>query len=107
MPHSTQHPAPGTQHPAPGIRHPAPSTLALATLALATLALGTLALGAHAAASTKVIKAGRLIDPSGKAVANAVIVVENDRIAAVRAPGSPAAATPLPSDAEVIDLSQY
>ena len=51
-------------------------------------------------AATKAIKAGKLIDPSGKVVANAVIVVDNDRITSVGT-GAP------PAGAEVIDLSRY
>src|SRR5262249_50888797 len=51
-------------------------------------------------AATKAIKAGRLVDGSGKAVTNVVIVVENDRIVSVGT-GAP------PAGAEVIDLSRY
>jgi imidazolonepropionase-like amidohydrolase len=53
-----------------------------------------------ALAASKAIKAGRLIDPSGKVVVNAVIVVENDRIVSVGT-GAP------PAGAETIDLSRY
>ncbi|MBI3493781.1 MAG: amidohydrolase family protein [Acidobacteria bacterium] len=52
-----------------------------------------------ALAATKAIKAGRLIDPSGRVVTNAVIVVENDRIASI--------GTTTPAGAEVIDLSRF
>ena len=38
---------------------------------------------APAAATTKAIKAGRLIAPDGKVVTNAVIVIENDRVVSV------------------------
>src|SRR5262245_29423526 len=58
----------------------------------------TLAASAHA--GTRAIKAGRLVDGSGKVVTNVVIVVENDRITSVGT-GAP------PSGAEVIDLSRY
>ena len=53
-----------------------------------------------AAAATKAIKAGRLVDATGKVVRNAVIVVDNDRIVSVGT-GAP------PAGAEVIDLSRY
>jgi imidazolonepropionase-like amidohydrolase len=48
----------------------------------------------------KAIKAGRLIDPSGQVIVNAVIVVESDRIVSVNA-GAP------PAGADIIDLSRY
>ena len=51
-------------------------------------------------AATKAIRAGRLVDPSGKVTTNVVIVVDNDRITSVGT-GAPAAG------AEVIDLSRY
>jgi imidazolonepropionase-like amidohydrolase len=51
-------------------------------------------------AATKAIKAGRLIDASGKVVTNAVIVIDNDRIVSVGT-GAP------PPGAQVIDLSRY
>src|SRR5262249_36626326 len=53
-----------------------------------------------AAAATKAIKAGRLVDSTGKIVTNAVIVVDNDRIVSVGS-GAP------PPGVEVIDLSRY
>jgi imidazolonepropionase-like amidohydrolase len=53
-----------------------------------------------ASAPTTAIKAGHLIDPSGKSIANATIVIENDRITSVGT-GAP------PSGADVIDLSSY
>ena len=53
-----------------------------------------------AAAQSKAIKAGRLIDPSGTVIMNAVIVVDNDRIVSVGT-GVP------PAGAEIIDLSRY
>jgi imidazolonepropionase-like amidohydrolase len=63
----------------------------------------TLAIAAMAspvAAATKAIKAGRLVDASGKAATNVVIVVDNDRITSVGTDAPPAGA-------EVIDLSRY
>jgi imidazolonepropionase-like amidohydrolase len=59
-----------------------------------------------ALAATKTIRAGRLIDASGRVVTNAVIVVENDRITSVTS-GSPGAAVVGPPGAELIDLSRY
>jgi imidazolonepropionase-like amidohydrolase len=67
------------------------------TAAAAVLLLGQAAL---AFSATKAIKAGRLVDGSGKVTTNVVIVVENDRIVSVGT-GAP------PPGAEVIDLSRY
>ena len=53
-----------------------------------------------ASAATKAIRAGKLIDPAGKTIANAVIVIDNDRITSVGT-GAP------PAGAEVIDLGRY
>lgn len=53
-----------------------------------------------ALAATKAVKAGRLVDPSGRVVTNAVIVIDGDRIASVGT-GAP------PNGVEVIDLSRY
>ncbi len=53
--------------------------------------------GASAVAATKAIKAARMIDASGRAIANVIVVVDNDRITSVGT-GSP------PAGAEVIDL---
>ena len=61
---------------------------------------GVLAAASTAAAATKAIRAGKVVDPSGKAIANAVIVVENDRIVSVGS-GAP------PAGADVIDLSRF
>jgi imidazolonepropionase-like amidohydrolase len=58
------------------------------------------ALSSPAAGATTTIKAGRLVDGSGRVIPNAVIVVDNDRITSV---GS----APAPTGAEVIDLSRY
>jgi imidazolonepropionase-like amidohydrolase len=64
------------------------------------VALACLLFGAPALAAPKAIRAGRLIDPSGNVVMNAVIVVENDRILSVGTSAPPAGA-------EIIDLSRY
>jgi imidazolonepropionase-like amidohydrolase len=55
---------------------------------------------APAFGATKAIRCGRAIDPNGRAIANAVIVVTDDRIVSVGT-GAP------PPGAEVIDLSRY
>ena len=59
--------------------------------------LGICLASAQALAATKAIKAARMIDPSGQAIANAVIVIDNDRITSV-------GTAPPPPGAEVIDL---
>ncbi|HEX7797922.1 MAG TPA: amidohydrolase family protein [Vicinamibacterales bacterium] len=64
------------------------------------VALACLLFSAPAVAASKAIRAGRLIDPSGNVVINAVIVVENDRIVSVGTSAPPAGA-------EIIDLSRY
>jgi imidazolonepropionase-like amidohydrolase len=51
-------------------------------------------------AATKAVRAGKLIDPSGKMIANAVIVIDGDRITSVGT-GAPPAGT------EVIDLTRF
>jgi len=51
-------------------------------------------------AATKAIKAGRLVDGSGKVMTNVVIVVDNDRITSVGT-GAP------PPGGELIDLARY
>src|SRR2546427_8840289 len=61
-----------------------------------------LAAASQAAAATKVIRFGRLIDGTGRVVMNAVVVVEDDRVQRV-ASGN----VPIPPGAEVIDLSRY
>src|SRR5262249_11300780 len=64
------------------------------------VALASLLFSAPALAAPKAIRAGRLIDPSGSVVINAVIVVENDRILSVGTSAPPAGA-------EIIDLSRF
>ncbi|OFW07121.1 MAG: hypothetical protein A3I61_08420 [Acidobacteria bacterium RIFCSPLOWO2_02_FULL_68_18] len=63
--------------------------------------LGVLA-SSTALAATTAIKLGKLVDGQGKVISNAVVIVEDDRVARV-ATGNP----PLPSGTEVIDLSRY
>jgi imidazolonepropionase-like amidohydrolase len=58
-----------------------------------------LSLSTNAFAATTAIRAGRVIDPSGKAIANAVIVIDNDRIVSIGTAAPPAGV-------EVIDLSR-
>jgi imidazolonepropionase-like amidohydrolase len=50
-------------------------------------------------AATKAIRAGKAIDPAGRVITNAVILVDGDRITSVGT-GAP------PADAELIDLSR-
>jgi imidazolonepropionase-like amidohydrolase len=52
--------------------------------------------------SVKVIKFGKLIDGTGKVLANAVVIVKGDRIETVSG-----GASQIPSGAQVIDLSSY
>src|SRR5712691_8107941 len=68
-------------------------------LRLAVLAT-LVAFGANAEAATKAIKFGKLWD-GHSTIANAVIIVENDKIQSV------AANAPIPAGAEIIDLSHY
>jgi imidazolonepropionase-like amidohydrolase len=65
---------------------------------LTALALALIASPGFAA--TKAIRAGKAIDPSGRVIANAVIVVDNDRIVSVGT-GAP------PAGAEVVDLTRF
>ncbi|HKQ75965.1 MAG TPA: amidohydrolase family protein, partial [Blastocatellia bacterium] len=55
-----------------------------------------------AVAPIKALRFGKLIDGSGKAITNAVVVIENDRIRSVSA-----GAASIPAGAEVIDLTPY
>ena len=66
-------------------------------LRLAVLAT-LLAFGANAEAATKAIKFAKLWD-GHSTIANAVIIVENDKIQTV------AANAPIPAGAEIIDLA--
>ena len=66
----------------------------------AVLATVLCLLAAPASAATKAIRAGKAIDPSGKVITNAVIVVDNDRIVSVGT-GAP------PAGVEVVDLSRF
>ena len=66
----------------------------------AVAALMCLLFGAPALAQSKAIKAGRLIDPSGQVIINAVILVDDERIVSVSTSAPPAGA-------EIIDLSRY
>jgi hypothetical protein len=61
-----------------------------------------LAAASQAAAATKVIRFGKLIDGMGRVFTNAVVVAEDDRVQRV-ASGN----VPIPPGAEVIDLSRY
>ena len=63
---------------------------------LATL----LALGANAEAATKAIRFGKLWD-GHKTIANAVVIIDNDKIQSV------VTNAPVPAGAELIDLSRY
>jgi len=78
--------------------------LTLLVLVVLTLEMTVAAQPAQAPSAQKrvtAVRAGRLIDPeTGSATANAVIVIENDRITQVGANLS------IPSGAEVIDLSK-
>jgi imidazolonepropionase-like amidohydrolase len=51
-------------------------------------------------AATKAVRAGKVVDGSGKTISNAVIVVDNDRIVSVGTAAPPAGV-------EVIDLSRF
>src|SRR5215471_2289281 len=54
-------------------------------------------------ASVKALRFGKLVDGSGRALSNAVVVIENDRIRGVSAGGE----ADIPAGAEVIDLTRY
>ena len=69
---------------------------------LALALLFFLAAASQAAAATKVIRFGKLIDGMGRVLTNAVVIVEDDRVQRV-ASGN----VPVPPGAEVIDLSRY
>jgi len=61
-----------------------------------------LATSSTAAAATKAIKFGKLVDGTGKVFTNAVVIVDDDRVRSV-ASGDAS----IPKEAEVIDLSRY
>ncbi len=61
-----------------------------------------LATSSTALAATTVIKFGKLVDGTGRVFTNAVVIVEDDRVQRV-ASGD----VPIPSGAEVIDLSRF
>jgi imidazolonepropionase-like amidohydrolase len=63
-------------------------------------ALAMMAASPPAFAATKAIRAGKVVDGSGRTIPNAVIVVDNDRIVSVGTAAPPAGA-------EVIDLSRF
>ena len=56
------------------------------------IVLAVTLLASPAVAATKAIKAGRLVDATGKVTTNAVIVVDNDRITSVGTGAPPAGA---------------
>jgi imidazolonepropionase-like amidohydrolase len=60
----------------------------------------SLAVALNATAATKAVKFGTLWDGHGT-IANAVVIVENDKIQSVAASGT------IPAGAEIIDLSRY
>src|SRR2546430_12935800 len=66
----------------------------------APAAILLLMMSAPLSAQMKAIRAGRLVDGSGKVVANAVILIDRDRITSVGASAPPAGA-------DVIDLSRF
>jgi imidazolonepropionase-like amidohydrolase len=57
-------------------------------------------LSPDAFAATKAIRAGKVIAPGGQVIANAVVVIDNDRITSV-------GTAPPPAGAEVIDLTRF
>src|SRR6266403_1134331 len=59
-------------------------------------------LGGPAVAATKAIRLGKLVDGTGRVLTDAIVIVENERVAA----GTSAANT-IPAGAEVVDLSRY
>src|SRR6185436_2398011 len=60
------------------------------TRVMPVLLVAAIALALPAQAATKAVKAGRLIDPSGRVVVNAMVVIENDRIVSVGTSPAPA-----------------
>ncbi|MBK5256602.1 MAG: amidohydrolase family protein [Vicinamibacteria bacterium] len=69
--------------------------------AICVIALtGATAFAPNAWATTKAIRAGKIVAPDGKVLTNVVIVVDDDRITSI-GPAAP------PKDAEVIDLRNF
>src|SRR5919201_6424584 len=66
----------------------------------AMIAMFIVAFASPVFAQVKAIRAGRLVDGSGNVLANAVVLVDRDRIMSVGTSAPPAGA-------EVIDLSRY
>ena len=60
----------------------------------------SLSLSTDAFAATKAIRAGAVIDPAGRAIANAVILIEGDRITSISTAAPPAGV-------EIIDLRRF
>jgi len=61
-----------------------------------------LATASTAFAATKAIKFGKLVDGRGRVFTNAVVIVEGERVQSVASGNAP-----IPSGAEVIDLSRF
>ena len=61
-----------------------------------------LATSLPAFAATKAIKFGKLVDGTGRVLTNAVVIVDGDRVQSVTSGNAP-----IPSGADVIDLSRY
>ena len=61
-----------------------------------------LATASTALAATKAIKFGKLVDGRGRVFTNAVVIVEGERVQSVASGNAP-----IPSGAEVIDLSRF
>jgi imidazolonepropionase-like amidohydrolase len=80
--------------------HPGRSRLARSCVCAGACSVFVVLLPEIGSAATKAIRAGKLVDPAGRVVVDAVIVVDNDRITSVGT-GAP------PAGAEVIDLSRY
>ena len=66
----------------------------------APVLVAALLLASPAFAATTAIRAGKMIDPAGRVITNAVILVDHDRITSV-------GTAPPPAGTEVIDLSRF
>jgi imidazolonepropionase-like amidohydrolase len=73
--------------------------MSIARLLIVSFVLAT---SSPALAATKAIKFGKLVDGTGRVIANAVVIVEDDRVQGIAAGNAS-----IPRDAEVIDLSRY